>query len=225
MLIAIRVRNAQAIKIAIRKAMEVEPDASKMEVVPGVEIWRVQRGEGSDDLDAELFGDLKIGFADEEIEEAPPLLEHWAIALVDKGPGSNVPYLMFSSHPDLLVLTANRIQQGGKGGLPSVPRIKAVVTSLKKLGCQTPAFDRVVRTQLSLRTKYQLLREGKLKESDSILVSLFRRFFEDEESEEHDPVNGAKLPPLEQIEAFLPDGGSYYRTTADGWDITGFLLN
>jgi hypothetical protein len=225
MLVAIRVRNANPIKIAIRKAMEVEPDASKMDVVPGVEIWRVQRGEGNDELDTELFGDLKIGFADEESVDPPRLLEHWAIALIDKGPGSDAPYLMFSSHPDLLVLTAKRIQEGAKGGLPSVPRIQAVVTSLKELGCQSPAFDRVVRTQLSLRVKYQLLREGKLKESDSILASLFRRFFEDEESEKTDPLNAGKLPPLEQIEEFLPDGGGYYRTTADGWDITGFLLN
>ncbi len=80
MLVAIRVRDANAIKMAIRKAMEVEPDASKMDVLEGVEIWRVQRGEGVDDFDKELFGDLELGF-EEDTEEPPPLLDHWAIAL------------------------------------------------------------------------------------------------------------------------------------------------
>ena len=114
MLVAIRVRNADAIKIAIRKAMEVEPDASKMDVLPGVEIWRVQRGQSNDKFDAELFGDLELGFARQTKEQAP-LLDHWAIALVDKGPGSDAPYLMFSSHPDLLVLVAKRIQDRCQG--------------------------------------------------------------------------------------------------------------
>ena len=91
MLVAIRVRDANKIKTAIRKAMEVEPDASKMDVLPGVEIWRFQRGEGEDDFDKEIFGDLELGFPEEEeADEDPPLLDHWAIALVDKGPKSEV---------------------------------------------------------------------------------------------------------------------------------------
>ena len=223
MLVAIRVRDANAIKLAIRKAMEVEPDASKMDVLPDVEIWRVQRGEGGDDFDKELFGDLELSF-EEAGEEPPPLLDHWAIALVDQGPGSEAPYLMFSSHPDLLVLTAKRIQEGAKGGFATVPLVKAVVTSLTELGGKTPSFDRAVRTKLSLRVKYELLRQGKLKESDSVLASLYRRMFEDEENSPPDPKNAAKLPPIEEVEKFLPDGGSFFETTDDGWSMTGFFL-
>ncbi len=222
MLVAIRVRNADAIKIAIRKAMEVEPDASKMQVLPGVEIWRVQRGEGNDDFDAELFGDLELGFDEAPTEEAP-LLDHWAIALVEKGPGSDAPYLMFSTHPDLLVLIAKRIQEVPKAGLQSLPRIKTVVDSLKQLGCEQPAYDRIVRMKLSMRAKYQLLRQGKLKESDSVLASVYRRIAEDAEGEEP-AMDAAQLPPMAQIEKYFPDGGSYFETTDDGWAISGFLL-
>ena len=50
MLIAIRISDAEAIGNAIRKAMEVEPDASIMDAVPGVDIWRVQRGGEDDDV-------------------------------------------------------------------------------------------------------------------------------------------------------------------------------
>ena len=203
--------------------MEVEPDASMMDVLPDVEIWRVQRGEGGDDFDTELFGDLELGL-EEETDEPPPLLDHWAIALVNKGPGSESPYLMFSSHPDLLVLAAKRIQEGAKKGVASLPQVQAVTASLTELGCESPVFDRVVRTRLSLRAKYQLFRQGKLKESDSILASLARRMFEDEEGSQPDPLNAAKLPPIEQIEKHLPDGGSFFESIDEGWSMTGFLL-
>lgn len=224
MLVAIRVSDAAAIKLAINKAMKVEPDASIMDVLPGVEIWRVQRGEGDDDFDAELFKDLEIGFGDEEVEEAAPLLDHWAIALVDKGPGSDAPYLMFSNHPDLLVKAAKKILVGGDAGLANEPRVHAVVASMKALGGNSPAFDRLVRTRLSLRAKYQLLRQGKLKESDSVLASFYRRFLEDDEGSEPEPLNAGNLPPIEKIEKYLPDGGSYFETTVEGWSLTGFFL-
>ena len=225
MLIAIRVTDAKAIGNAIRKAMEVEPDASLLKLVPGVDIWRVQRGAGDDEFDDDLFGDLDIGLGEEEIDEAPPLLDHWAIAMVDKGPGSEAPYLMFSNDPDLLVATANRISKDASDGLADQPQVKAVVSSLKELGCKAPSIDRVVRTRLSLRAKYNLLREGKLKDSDSVLASFYRRFLEDEEVDQGQSINAVDLPPLSVIEKYLPNGGGYSETTKDGWSLNGFLLN
>ena len=225
MLIAIRLTDAKAIGKAIRKAMVVEPDASNMSEVPGVEIWRVQRGAGEDEFDEDLFGDLDIGLGEEEIEEAPPLLDHWAIAMVDKGPASDAPYLMFSNDYDLLVATAIRITKGVSDGMADQPQVKAVVNSLKELGCKAPSIDRVVRTRLSLRAKYNLLREGKLKDSDSVLASFYRRFLEDDEVDPGESINAVDLPPLSVIEKYLPNGGGYSETTEDGWSLTGFLLN
>ena len=127
---------------------------------------------------------LRVRRKAEEIEESPPLLDHWAIAMIDKGPNSDAPYLMFSNDPDLLVSTATRIRSGNKVGLGNEPEIKAIVTSLRELGCNAAALDRVVRTKLSLRAKYNLLRAGKLKDSDSVLSSFYRRFLEDQEADQ-----------------------------------------
>ncbi|MGB7327387.1 MAG: membrane or secreted protein [Rubripirellula sp.] len=223
MLVAIRVSDAAAIKLAIRKAMEVEPDASQMDALPGLEIWRVQRGEGTDDFDAELFGDLAIE-EEEETDEPPPLLDHWAIALVEKGPGSDAPYLMFSSHPEFLVETAKRIQQGTPGGFGSQPRVIAISDAMKQLKADPVALDRFVRTKLSLRVKYQLLRQNRLKESDTLIASLIRRAFEDADSDEPDLMDATKLPPLTEIEHLLPEAASYITTTEDGWEMTSFFL-
>jgi hypothetical protein len=225
MLLAIRVKDAKAIEAAIRKAMEVEPDASRIDALPGIEIWQVQRSDTVDDFDKELFGDLELDFGEESTEEAPPLLEHWAISLVPAGPGSDKPYLMFSSHPELLIDCAKRIVGGeSANGLAQTAEVQAVRTALQDLGAENIAFDRVFRTKRSLRVKYELLRQGKLKQSDTVLGSLYRRIFEKQDANEREPLDATTLPPLSEIDEHLPDGGGYIQTADEGWAITGFLL-
>ena len=225
MLMALRVKDGKAIEKAIRKAMEVEPDASKLDTLPGVEIWQVQRTDDPDDFDEDLFGDLELDFGEEASDDTPPLLEHWAIALIPAGPGSKTPYLMFSSHPEFLIESAKRItNQPPADGFDQAPEVITVRAAMRDLGANTPAFDRIVRTKVSLRIKYQLLRQGQLKESDTILGSFYRRIFENQNLDEEQELSAAKLPPLNEIEEFLPTGGSFFETTETGWDFSGFLL-
>ncbi|WP_442507811.1 membrane or secreted protein [Novipirellula sp. SH528] len=223
MLISVRLKNADAIKLAVRKAMEVEPDASKIDVLPGVEIWRVQRGSSSDaTFEADIFGDL--GFEEETVEQAPPLLDHWAIAVVDEKGAKGSSYLMFSSHPDLLIETVKRIHAGQKGGFSDLPEVANVVDALKDLGAKQVSLSRIARTSVSLRVKYELLRTGKLKDSDSILATIIRRVFKDENGNEAEPIKTDKLPPLATIEKHLPEGGNFIVTENDGWSLSGFYL-
>ena len=224
MLVAIRVNDAEAIARAVHKAMEVEPDASRMEVLPGVEIWRVQRGgRAPEDFNEELFGDF--GFEQEvQVEEQPPLLDRWAIALVHQGPGSDAPYLMFSSHPELLVETARRIQQPVEESLRELPAVQRVYQAMQQLGADEVAMDRVIRAELAVRVKYQLLRQGELRESDSVLATLLRRVFQDQNGRQAEEIDGSQLPPLEQIEQYLQPGGNFLKTTDQGYTLNGFLL-
>jgi hypothetical protein len=227
MLVAIRLNNLDKIKTAIRKALEVEPDASRMETpeLKGIEVWQVKQGAGGEeDFDEDLFGEFDFE-DDEEGEEPAPLLDQWAIAVVPQGPGSTASYLMFSSHPELLIATAKRVQEGAKNGMADVPEVKKVVQVLEDLGVEKPIFDRVVRTKLSLRVKYELLRQGKLRDSDSVMAKLVLRMAEEEKpGSEPEPLNADKLPPIAEIEKYLADGGSYLEETEDGWETTGFLL-
>ncbi|WP_149752801.1 membrane or secreted protein [Rubripirellula obstinata] len=223
LLVAIRIKNGTVIRDSIRKAMEAEPDASKMEGPTGVEIWRVQKGEAEDDFGADLFDDFEETDED-DVDAAPPLLDHWAIALVQQGPSSDAPYLMFSSHPELLVETAKRIMEGAPAGLANVANVQRVFDSMQALGADSVAYDRIARMELSLRAKYQLLRRGELKDSDSIVASLMRRIVEKQDDGQPDPLNARKLPPLKDIEQYMPEYGSFFETTEDGWALTGFFL-
>lgn len=225
MLMALRVKDGKAIERAIRKAMEVEPDATKLDTLPGIEIWQVQKTEDTDDFDEDLFGDLDLDFGEETAEETPPLLEHWAIALVPAGPSSETPYLMFSSHPEFLIESAKRItREPSTDRLEQSPEVIAVQAAMKDLGANNPAFDRIVRTKMSLRIKYQLLRQGQLKDSDTILGSFYRRIFENQDADQKLELKTAKLPLLSEIQEFLPNGGGFFETTENGWDFSVFLL-
>ncbi len=172
--------------------------------------------------DLEILDDPKV----EEIveEEAPPLLNQWAVALLEAGPNKEQPWLVFSSHVELLVETAQRVRSGAKDGLGTMPEVKQVRDAMKALGAKQVATDRVNRPKLSLRTKYELLRQGKLKESDSVTASLLRRLFEDSENEELEPIDTSTLPPIKQIEPFLRPGGGYMEVEADGWMLNSFIL-
>ena len=220
MLIAIKLKDPAKVKLAIRKAMKIEPDATEMKVLPGVEIWRVEKGTDKEtDIDTILQG-----FEEGEDEDEPaPLLEHWAIAAVDGG-GGYPSYLMFSSHADLLVKIAKRLKEGTKqGGLDSVPAVQEVSKGMLRLGAKTVAFDRVTQLKKSFHVKYELLRKNQLKDSNSVLATLLKRMIEDEGGEP-DPLNAKLLPPIGQIEKHLPAGGSYLEVTEKGWLMTGFFL-
>ena len=222
MLIAIRIKNGAVIRNTVRKWMEAEPDATKQRGPGGVEIWRVERNEEDDEnFGADLFDDFD---EEETVGGAPPLLNQWAIALIDKGPGSSSAYLMFSSHDGLLIDVAKRIQKGGGEGLGGDSEIKQLISAQKDLGVKSTSFDRWVRTRMTLRVKYELLRTGKLKESDSVIASIIRRMAEEHEGDELKELDASLLPPLSEVEKYFSPGSSSFTTVNDGWEMTGFFL-
>lgn len=223
MLVAIRLTNAEAVRRVVEKAMKNEPDAAKLDVAE-FDIWQVQRGSSDDDVDVDLEL-AEFGFGDEiENEEAPPLLNHWGIAVIDNVPAGMPPYLIFSSHTDMLIEVAKRISSGKRDGMAAQADVKEVMTRMKDLGAKEVALDRVIRTRLSIRSRYELLRQGKLRESDSILANMLKRMDEEEQGGEPDPIDAKKLPPLATIENYLRDGGSFWEKTEEGWSLTGFFL-
>lgn len=229
MLVGIRVNDAAVIRQVVRDTMEVEPDVTVIDAVPGVEIWVVDRNRSETDFDDDLFADLGFDEVEAESDPPPPLLEHWAIALVDQGPGSDAPYLMFSSHPELLIRTARRILDGTSATGPG-PEADAdgdlgpLVAELRRLGADEVAVDRVVQLRLSLRGKYELLRRGELQDIDSLGASLLRRFARTPDASGSDSFDAGTLPPVEQIEHYLRPGGSFVETTDEGWTLNGFIL-
>ncbi|MEM1226466.1 MAG: membrane or secreted protein [Planctomycetota bacterium] len=222
-LLAIAIKDYETIANAVRKAMEVEPDVFQIESVPGIEIWKVQRGEGGE-LDEEFFQDF--GFDDEVADEQEPLLNTWSIAAIPQGPAMTSAYLVFASHLELLEKVANRMADAA----PTAPLVDAeefqtLIGHLSRLGVNEQSIQRIVRFRYSLRTKYELLRKGELRQSDSILSTLVRRAIDEAEfEEEFDRPNQSKWPEFAAVEKYFRNAVSFVETTDSGWTLNGFLL-
>jgi len=221
-LVAFELKDENAIRLAVEKAMEVEPDVTLLDAVEGVDIWKVQPG-ATEEEQPNIFDDFENDA--EAAEQQTPLLDTWAIAVVGKSKGSDVPYLMFSSHPEFLIEVAQRIQSGAGDGLADQSDIQALLKTTEEFGAKTPAIQRIVRLSDSLRTKYELQRRGELKDNDSVLASLIRRLFDDQDPDEIDRPNVSKWPPYEQVKKFFQNGSSYVETTDTGWFLNAFLLH
>lgn len=222
LLVAIELKNEALIASAVRKAMEVEPDVQKVESVPGVDIWKVQRNSGSSAAEQDFFDDFDFPETDEDDQK--PLLDTWAIATLPASKGSKVPYLVFASHVDLLVDVAKRIRSGAGDGLNASPEIQSLLKTTQQAGADQVSIRRIVRLRESLRTKYELQRRGELKENDSVLASLIRRIFKPTDEKEIERPNSAKWPPYSEVESFFRNAASFVETTDDGWNLNGFLL-
>lgn len=223
MLVALRIKNSDVVAKVVQKAMEVEPDATKLDVQE-FDVWRVERGEGdSDDIDEQLAA---LGFDDEvEDDQAPPLLNHWAIAVIKGQTQGNADYLMFSSHSELLVKLGQRVRAGAiADGVAATERTNAVVKAIDDLGAAQVTIDGVMHPSISLRARYELLRKGELKDSDSLIANLLKRIVEQDEEGQPDPIQAGKLPPFDTIKQFFTSGGAFWENTEDGWAMTGFLM-
>lgn len=223
MLVAIRVKDGDKIREVVARTMEVEPDVTVLDAIPGVEIWVVDRDQTDIDFGSDLFVDLGID-DDIEADKPPPLLEHWAIAQVDRGQGGRESYLMFSSHPDLLIETAKRILEDNGQTPPPAGEFAAAGQGLRSLGAGPVAVERMVRPGRSLRVKYELFRKGELQDIDSVGASLLRRLFRAAEVTDPEPIEAEKLPPMSQIEHYFRPIGSFVETTDDGWTLNSFIL-
>ncbi len=228
-LVAVETSNAAAVRKAVRQAMEVEPDATLIPSgIAGVDVYRVLRTNDPNDFEAELFDDLGLG-ADLDSEAPPPLLNQWAITVIEDTAAASASgrpgYLIFSSHPELLLETIGRFGAAAAAadGFGDQPDVQAVSEQLLALGGSERMFDRITRTNLAFRAKYSLVREGRLRDSDSILASLFRRIFEAHE-EARDDLGTDQLPPFEQVEKYFRPAGGISRATEQGWTLDGFLM-
>jgi hypothetical protein len=137
-------------------------------------------------------------------------------------------YLIFSSHPELLSETVTRF--GTKKPDDSLGNDSAVMSIHKHLTRLASdhvsgdhAFIRYARTDLAMRAKYSLIREGRLRESDSVLATLFRRLFVSK-GESAKELGTDRLPEFEKVQKFFRPAGSLSQATELGWTLDGFLI-
>lgn len=217
---AIRLKDPAVVAQAINRAMEGDPDVYEFPYEQHL-IWEIRPGEAqAPGFEVDAFADF--GFEEPEppaAGAANPLLEKWALTVYGD-------YLFFSSHAELLVEIIEHERSGGPtiAAAPEFQRVREVILAE---GGETRAMERIVRSDLAWRVKYELLRQEKFMESDSMLATLLRRARDRAETAEpSEPLelDTSQLPPFAEISHHLQPGGGFTRTEENGWSMTHFLL-
>lgn len=218
-LIALRLRNATGMAKVLDRAMENEPDAELVEF-NGNTIWQVVHSEDEQVTGLETdFGDFGAP-ANQAQNEPEPWLSNWAIAV-------HGDYLMFASHVEMIQEAIMQAQAATESPLLKEADFQRVTAAIaEQFGEESGSAWQIIRTSLAYRVQYELFREGKLMQSQSMLASILDRLLqnEDEMKVKEQKLSGSKLPPYEQISHFLQPSGLKVLTTDAGWEFGSLIL-
>jgi hypothetical protein len=221
---AIPVREQAEVLRVLTELFKGDPNFEQIDY-PHHPVWEVREAEVEDvEFNVEFGGDFGgDDLALQGQQKNKPLLESWGITVFDG-------HLMFSSHVEALVDLIEH-QRSGEGTFADQPAFQRVRDAIAREGGEERAMERVIRTDLAWRIKYGLVREGRFLESDSLLASIINRLLERAERAEPQPgappkpkVDFSKLPPFAEVRDYMQPGGGFFQTTAEGWQITQFLL-
>jgi hypothetical protein len=141
-------------------------------------------------------------------------------------------HLLVCTHLDLLKRVLEEAAAGDQSLGKSID-YQLVTKELDQLHAGKPQSFRIfTRTDESYRTNYELLRQGKLPQSKSMLAQLLDGLLSDVPEDENVPVelrkqsiDGSKLPDFEFVRRYLGPAGTVVETLGDGWMLTGVTLS
>ncbi len=221
-LIALRIADSKKMKLVLDKAMKNEPDAEEVKFA-GHSIWKVshQTDESVTALSLDGFDQFGKSPSKAAGDDEEPLLSNWAITVHND-------YLMFASHVEMIEEALELVKEGATlSPLTSQADFQRAQTAIKaQFGDQDASFWQIIRGDRSYRMQYELFREGKLQQSQSMLSTILDKLLQDqtELKSVRPPVNGQALPPFDKISKYLHPSGSMLRTTPHGWSFGSMLL-
>lgn len=223
LLIALEITNPAVVKRTLDKAMESDPAAKKRTFGEYV-IWEILNEEGGEDIrgpmiDGPGFGPLGDEDEDSEVaEEEKPVLPNSAVTVA-------YGHLIVASHVDYIRTILEKAD--AKGTLSDAADYKVIIDALDALGGGgTNSFRVFARTDEAYRVTYELLRQGKMPESESVLGKLLNQMLgPDEEGVlREQQLDGSKLPEYDAVRRYLGPTGVFVTSEKDGWFVTGCLL-
>jgi hypothetical protein len=133
--------------------------------------------------------------------------------------------LVVSTHLDFVKDLITHVEDK-KAGLATMDDFQRVEAALEKLGSNKDSFNFFSRTDESYRATYELLKQGRLPEAETILARLLNALLgpEEEGAIRKPEIDGSKLPNFDLVKKYLGPGGLYVQSEDDGWWIVGCLL-
>jgi hypothetical protein len=215
------VKDPVKVAKALEKAFAHDP-AAKKRIIKGQIIWELTQEEGvAEDTELMIEG---AGFVSKEEgeeavaeEEAAPVLPNMAMTVFDG-------HLIVSTHVEYITEFIER--QGTHKGLAAEPDFIRVTAELKRLGSGHDSFRFFTRTNESYRATYELVKQNKLPQAETLLARLLNGMVgsKEEGALRKQAIDGSKLPPYEAVIKYFAPGGFYVQSERDGWFIVGCQL-
>lgn len=216
MLVAVEVKDAAAAATALDKMFRHEARFERREH-NGRVIWEGLPEEKKDLPDLNLEGIPGVGEADSPAEkESAPIFPNASLTVYEG-------YLLIASHYEYLVALLDRDQ--ARESLERNPDYLTVMEQIEKLGGDEACLKSFSLTEEEYRPTYELIRQGKMPESQTLMARLLNSFLAPEPGKPREQrIDGSKLPDYEVIRRHLGPAGLYGKAEKDGWFLKGFTL-
>jgi hypothetical protein len=134
-------------------------------------------------------------------------------------------HLIFSTHinfiRDLLTETAER------QSLAEAADYTAINQALDNLGGGDDSFRLFVRSDEAYQPGYEMLRDGKMPEAETLLGRILNAAMapEEEGALREQQIDGSRMPEFEVVRRYLGPAGGYVKAEENGWYSAGCLLS
>jgi hypothetical protein len=228
LIVLVEVNKPDIVAKALDKAFKNDPAAKKIKSKGGQTIWELTQEEGiaEDATDFQVEG---AGFVskDEKESKAEPVSDEEAEDAVLPNMALTVfqGHLIVSTHVEFIVEFLERTEKGGPD-LAGTPDFKKVDAAMKRLGSANDSFRFFTRTDEAYRATYELIKQNKLPQSETMLARMLNAMFKpaEEGAVRKQAIDGGKLPAYEAVSKYFGPGGFYVQTERTGWLVVGCLL-
>ena len=155
---------------------------------------------------------------DKEKEDEETKLPNMALTVL-------LDHLVVSTHVDF-IQDFIAFQGNGTASLAQADDYQRVRAELNVLGSNLNSFLFFSRTDESYRATYELMKDNKLPQAETMLARLLNGMFGPKEEGvfRQQEIDGSKLPEFDDVKKYLGPGGLYTQSEDDGWWVVGCLL-
>jgi hypothetical protein len=221
---AIEAKDEKALAKTLDKWMAKETDVEKHQVGQYVIYERVQKDASEPDVEVPGFSTNRTGSDEKSVTEKrrkERVLPNSAVTVA-------LGHLIKAS--DMKYLTEILQGVGQRERLASSADYKQMEEVMNKLAPGERSAYHFGRSDEEFRPTFDLIRQGKMPQSKSMLGKLLNKVLttEDEKKQgvpRHQRVNGANLPEFEAVRRYFGPHAAVVRSDKDGWFVTSVLLN
>lgn len=220
---AVEALDEKLVAAAITKWMQGDPGTRRREF-QGQIIWEMVEPEepeipkvNLEAIPAVTPAHSKTKEKEEEPDKERRLLPNAAVTVAHG-------HLLIASHIDFLLKILPLVEP--RKMLARDIDYQLVTENLDQLGVKTASLRSFTRTDESYRPTYELLKQGKMPESQTMLARMLNAFMSPGKkgAQRKQRVDGSKLPDYQVVRRYLGSAGIILTSEADGWFAKGFTL-